>query len=225
VKYLIVNADDFGACSGVNQGIVEAHRRGIVTSTSLMVERDGTEQAVVLTAGCSELGVGLHATVEADASPSVCEAVLEAQLHRFEELVGRPPTHLDSHHHVHAAPDLRPVFRRVSRGWGIPLRGDSQVRWCRRFYGQWGGQAHPEQVSVASLLSILESDLIDGVTEVSCHPGRPDPGLLSSYAIEREHELETLCDADVRRFLDRTGIILIHFGHVARLASPASIRR
>jgi predicted glycoside hydrolase/deacetylase ChbG (UPF0249 family) len=223
MKYLVVNADDFGACSGVNQGIIEAHRRGIVTSTSLMVERDGTEQAVVLAAGCPELGVGLHATVEAATSPLACQAVLEAQLHRFEELVGRSPSHLDSHHHVHAAPDLLPIFRRVSQGRGIPLRAYSPVHWCRRFYGQWGGQTHLEAVSVGSLLSILESDLIEGVTEVSCHPGLPDPALGSSYAIEREHELETLCDANVRRYLDRTGVTLIHFGHVARLASPASI--
>jgi predicted glycoside hydrolase/deacetylase ChbG (UPF0249 family) len=30
MKYLVVTADDFGACSGVNRGIVEAHQRGIV---------------------------------------------------------------------------------------------------------------------------------------------------------------------------------------------------
>ena len=36
-KYLIVNADDFGASAGVNRGILECHTRGVVTSTSLMV--------------------------------------------------------------------------------------------------------------------------------------------------------------------------------------------
>ncbi|PYR01516.1 MAG: hypothetical protein DMF97_07400, partial [Acidobacteria bacterium] len=35
MKYLIVNADDFGASSGINRGILEAHQRGILTSTSL----------------------------------------------------------------------------------------------------------------------------------------------------------------------------------------------
>ena len=48
---LIVNADDFGISEAVNRGIVEAHDRGIVTSTSIMAmllpdeEREGGERA------------------------------------------------------------------------------------------------------------------------------------------------------------------------------------
>ena len=42
---LIVNADDFGLCAGVNQGIIEAHERGIVTSASLMVRYPAAEAA------------------------------------------------------------------------------------------------------------------------------------------------------------------------------------
>ena len=38
-RYLIVNADDFGFAEGINRGIVEAHERGVVTSTSLMSRR------------------------------------------------------------------------------------------------------------------------------------------------------------------------------------------
>ena len=86
------------------------------------------------------------------------------------------------------------------------------MRWCRRFYGQWGGESHPEQISVASLIEILERDLIEGVTELSCHPGRPDRTLVSAYVTERERELRTLCDARVRHFLERSGVVLIHHG-------------
>ena len=42
---LIVNADDFGCTEGVNRGIAEAHVRGIVTSTSLMVNRPAAAEA------------------------------------------------------------------------------------------------------------------------------------------------------------------------------------
>jgi predicted glycoside hydrolase/deacetylase ChbG (UPF0249 family) len=220
LRYLIVNADDFGACSGVNRGIAEAHRRGIVTSTSLMVEGSGAEEAAGLAAGCPELGVGLHALVDAAMDPFHCHRAIDAQLGRFEELVGRAPTHLDSHHHVHARPELLAVFRRVCRRRGIPLRGYSAVHSCPRFYGQWCGESHPEQISVASLLHILERELIDGVTELSCHPGRPDPALVSTYATEREQELRTLCDLRVRRFLRRAGVTLIHFGQATGLPAP-----
>ena len=37
MKYLIVNADDFGASPGITRGILEAHADGILTSTSMMV--------------------------------------------------------------------------------------------------------------------------------------------------------------------------------------------
>jgi predicted glycoside hydrolase/deacetylase ChbG (UPF0249 family) len=215
MRYLIVNADDFGACSGVNRGIVEAHRRGIVTSASLMVERSGAPEAATLAAECPELGVGLHVVLDGATDPFRCHTAIEAQLECFEELLRRPPTHLDSHHDVHARPELLPAFRRVCRRHRIPLRAYSPVRSCRRFYGQWGGQSHPEQISVASLIRILEHDLSDGVTELSCHPGCPDPALASAYAAEREHELHTLCDVRVRHFLDQAGVTLIHFGHVA----------
>ena len=44
-RYLVVNADDFGRSEGVNRGILRAHERGIVTSTSLMVRWPAAEHA------------------------------------------------------------------------------------------------------------------------------------------------------------------------------------
>ena len=57
---IIVNADDFGFSSGVNAGVVLAHRRGIVTSASLMANAPGFAEAVVLAAENPTLGVGVH---------------------------------------------------------------------------------------------------------------------------------------------------------------------
>jgi chitin disaccharide deacetylase len=37
-KRLIVNGDDFGISPGVNAGLVRAHREGILSSASLMVD-------------------------------------------------------------------------------------------------------------------------------------------------------------------------------------------
>jgi len=94
------------------------------------------------------------------------------------------------------------------------------VRYCSRFYGQWAGESHPEQVSVAGLIRLLGTEIGDGVTELACHPGSPDPALTSSYVIERNLELRTLCDGRVRRFLERRGIALVGFGEVGRLLGP-----
>lgn len=48
MKRLIVNADDFGLCASVNRGVLEAHRRGIVTSASLLATAPGFEEAAPL---------------------------------------------------------------------------------------------------------------------------------------------------------------------------------
>ena len=59
-RRLIVNADDFGWSEGVNEGIVEAHRNGIVTSATLAATGPAAEHAVRLAAENPELGVGVH---------------------------------------------------------------------------------------------------------------------------------------------------------------------
>ena len=57
MKCLIVTGDDFGISRGINRGIVEAHLSGIVTSTSLMVDRPACEEAVALAGRCPTLSL------------------------------------------------------------------------------------------------------------------------------------------------------------------------
>ena len=57
---LIINADDFGYSSAVNRAIIQAHREGILTSTSLMVNERATIEAVQLAKENPDLAVGLH---------------------------------------------------------------------------------------------------------------------------------------------------------------------
>ena len=57
---LIVNADDFGLTTGVNRAIVELHRTGALTSTTLMARAEATSEAVNLAKSEPELGVGCH---------------------------------------------------------------------------------------------------------------------------------------------------------------------
>jgi predicted glycoside hydrolase/deacetylase ChbG (UPF0249 family) len=59
-KYLIINADDFGASAGINRGILDCHTRGVVTSTSLMVTGRSVREAVALSRDHPGLAVGLH---------------------------------------------------------------------------------------------------------------------------------------------------------------------
>lgn len=62
-RRLIVNADDFGLSNSVNQAVVRAHRNGILTSASLMVNEAGFAEAVQMAKENPALGVGLHLTL------------------------------------------------------------------------------------------------------------------------------------------------------------------
>jgi len=60
---LIVNADDFGISQSANRAILRAHREGILTTTSLMVNGDAAESAVLKARENPKLGIGLHLTL------------------------------------------------------------------------------------------------------------------------------------------------------------------
>jgi len=217
-KVLIVTADDFGISRGVNRGIVEAHREGILTSTSLMVNRPAAIEAAALGRACPALSVGLHLELDPSGAPDV-PTQLDRQLGRFAELVGAPPTHVDSHHDVHRDPRVLPHVRAWADGLSVPVRGYSRVRHLSKFYGQWGSETHLEQISVDGLLRLLEAELQDGVTELTCHVGYVDEALVSSYATEREAELRTLCDPRARLALAERSIQLVGFRNLLEAAA------
>jgi chitin disaccharide deacetylase len=62
-RRLIVNADDFGRSASINQAVIRAHREGILTTASLMVNEPACEEAVALARENPKLGVGLHLTL------------------------------------------------------------------------------------------------------------------------------------------------------------------
>jgi len=229
VRYLIVNGDDFGASRGVNRGILDAHRGGILTSASLMVNMPGSEEAALLAQEAPDLCVGVHVNFTNEGGEPVidledaeaCRAELGRQLERFRELLGRAPTHVDSHHNVHRRSGLRPLFIDLARRHALPLREHSPARYFSSFYGQWGGETHLEQVSVDTLQRMLRREIGDGVTELACHPGYVDPDFASVYSVEREAELRTLCDPAVRAVLEELGFRRIGFGELARVAGGA----
>ena len=62
-RRLIVNADDFGRSSSINAAVIRAHREGILTTASLMVNEAACDEAVTLAKQNPRLGVGLHLTL------------------------------------------------------------------------------------------------------------------------------------------------------------------
>ena len=218
MKWLIVNGDDFGMTSGINRGIVQAHRDGILTSASLMVDRPASEEAATLGRENPALSLGLHLELDA-IDPERVHAEFDRQCTRFLELVGAVPTHVDSHHDLHRDPHVLPHVLAWARWAGVPVRGYSGVHRLHQFYGQWGGESHPEQIGVDMLARLLDSEVRVGVTELTCHPGYVDAGLSSGYSAEREVELRTLCDDRARRATMEREIGLIGFRDLPAVAT------
>jgi len=137
------------------------------------------------------------------------------QLASFRRLVGKDPTHIDSHQHVHLREPARSALVDVSCELHVPLRHLTPgVHYCGNFYGQTAeGYPFPDAISVEGLLKILTA-LPIGFTELGCHPGAGND-LNTMYRNERERELETLCDSRVRATIKNQEIELRSFRNAA----------
>jgi predicted glycoside hydrolase/deacetylase ChbG (UPF0249 family) len=143
-RQLVVNADDFGFTPDVNDGIVESHRRGILTATTLMANGAAFDDAVrlahetpALDIGCHLVLIGGHSLLTGRAYPLTAPRLLAAlarrEIRAYEELkaqvwhivgAGIKPTHLDTHKHTHLAPPVLEAVARIAEEFGI--------HWVRR---------------------------------------------------------------------------------------------
>ena len=219
MKRLILNADDFGASAGVNRGVLDCHTRGVVTSASLMVTGRAAQEAVAMSRDHPALAVGLHWDVwgederEFDIGdiPAVRDE-FRRQVDEFERLLGRLPTHVDSHRHAHREKHLMPVFQELVEPLGVPLRDDGCVRYVGHFYAQWEWMVtNLEYVSVSFLQQLLRDEVGDGWTEFSCHPGYVSSDYTAVYLREREAEVRTLTDPRIRQTIEELGIRLASY--------------
>jgi predicted glycoside hydrolase/deacetylase ChbG (UPF0249 family) len=143
-KQLVVNADDFGFTPDVNQGIIDAHRGGILTATTLMANGAAFDDALrqwretpTLDVGCHLVLIGGESLISKKPFPATVTQLLIAlakrEIHVYDELAaqvrrvvdaGVRPTHLDTHKHTHLAPPVLDAVARLSEEFRIP--------WVRR---------------------------------------------------------------------------------------------
>ncbi len=245
-RALIINADDLGYDPAVNEGIFTAMRNGVVSSATLIVNSPHSQDA----AGKAEdEAIGLHLNLARFApvwtgfpaellqanqlsealAPKLSSEVVEketlAQLDRFESLLGRPPTHIDVHKHLHTNASVLEGVRAAAAARSLPVRAINEL--MRRalrsgglktpdhFIGDVGSQAF---WTLARLRQALEQ-LPTGVTELMCHPGFAPTMMRSGYAVQREVELETFIHPSARSLLDRFEISVADFTLFSRLHS------
>ncbi|MCS7025761.1 MAG: ChbG/HpnK family deacetylase [Bryobacteraceae bacterium] len=144
-RILIVNADDFGFTRDVNAGIVQAHRTGILTATTLMANGAAFNDAVCLARQHPSLDVGCHLVLvggpslsrPGQALPASIQGLLLALARRDLDIekelelqllklfqAGIQPTHLDTHKHTHFLPPVLNVVANLAVRYQVP--------WVRR---------------------------------------------------------------------------------------------
>jgi predicted glycoside hydrolase/deacetylase ChbG (UPF0249 family) len=164
VRRLIVNADDFGFTCDVNAGIIEAHRNGILTATTLMATGEAFDDAVRLAKETPSLDIGCHLVlVGAPGFPATIPQLVRAvalgripiyerlaqQVHRVVD-AGLSPTHLDTHKHTHLLPPILDAVARISEEFRIP--------WVRRpfdFPLQQGGVGGAKRAWTNKLMRLM----------------------------------------------------------------------
>jgi len=214
MNYLIVNADDFGYSYGINRGIIEAHTKGIVTSTSVIVDAIAAEEAKGLTT-FPGLSVGLHLVVQ---DLGRVQEELDRQLERFKELVGTEPDHIDVHKMLRRDERLEKVLREYARQHNMPIRQMGFAKFIDSFFGFHSNG----DVSIAQLKKAIDQ-ATDSYNELMCHVGHSDDYLRrhSSYSDMREEELKTICSTEAREYVAECGLILCDWKQVAQQEAQA----
>lgn len=241
VHRLIVNADDFGFTRDVNAGIVEAHRHGILTATTLMANGDAFDDAVALAQETPSLDVGWHLVLvqgnsvaePSRALPATLKELLKALLRRelpvYKEAraqlnkllaAGIRPTHIDSHKHTHLLPPVLDAMVSLAKEFEIPwLRRrvippsfGSSLRGVRTT-DHFLGFRLTGKLNTESLAHAL-SRLPAGLSEFMCHPGKLGPELANAATRlkqSRELELAALVSPEVRDAIAKRGIELVNY--------------
>jgi len=245
IKKLIINADDFGLTEGVSKGIIDAHLCGVLTSTTLLMNMPSTKKAIQLAKENPKLGLGIHLNMTlgtpliGDKAKSLTDDTgkflpprlmnspnyivdldelyheLTTQMNLFTTLVGKLPTHIDSHHHMHMLPQYRGVFDRVAKDFGVVMRSlplwrqDKLAK--KEEYIQFNDDFYGLDLTVQSLISIMTR--YAETLEIMSHPGYIDDDLhaISSYTEARLIELEILKSPELRQFIDDVGIELVTY--------------
>lgn len=255
-KQLIINADDYGLTRSVSKGIIKAHRNGVVTSASVMINLAQRADIIELLENPSlDIGIHLNLTVGKSILPKeriphlvdkngyfhkrktekrpvnddgvvnfddvpVEEIFLEmeTQIRHFWGY-DLKATHIDTHHHIHAAPKVLDVIIVSALSQDLALRTINPemmekvrsrgVRTTDYFEGRFFGA---DSINLQNLATIL-ADTSDGVTELMCHPGElsDELGEISGYADERNTEFDVLINPELHALIKKEGIELINW--------------
>jgi len=225
MKKIIINADDFGYRTQINKAIIYAHKNGIVKSTSMLVDREAFNEAVLLAKENPTLGIGLHIDLDKffniEHGTGIVKGwinnkvptkdILRIEIKRqIEKLLSTniKIDHFDSHHHTHLNVDVLPIVIELCREYNV-----KKIRFFDRYYDDKFYATKMKDLLKANDIK-FPNYFIDGwyygnidenyeVSELMTHPGYGE--------IWRERELTVCCDIMLKEYCQRNNIQLINF--------------
>ncbi len=224
MKKIIINADDFGFSAKINQGIIHAFKDGVVTSTSMIVTKEGFEDAVVLAKDNPKLSIGIHIDLDEffEIDHTVGRIVgykqsnldkekIMSELRKQIDLLfskGIVPDHLSGHHHVHLVKEVFYVVVELMKEYKIPaMRFHSKIMFDPSLYNEF--KQVLDQNGIIYAPHFIEGwywgniDEPYTVAELMTHPGYGE--------LWREYELSSSCDPRLKMYLREKGIQLITY--------------
>jgi predicted glycoside hydrolase/deacetylase ChbG (UPF0249 family) len=224
MKKLIVTADDFGFNSKINRGIIDAHKNGVVTSTSLFVTREGFKEAIYLAKENPRLEIGLHLDLDTffNIDHSVGKIIgwsmtpppldeVEKEIKRQIEIfksTGLILDHITSHHQTHLIKDVFLILCRIAKEYNIRA-----IRLFKKFYNSIEEYNYLynilKQNDIVSTEHFIEGWYWGNIdeefnnAELMTHPGYGE--------LWREYELLSCCSSELKNYLREKNIQLITF--------------
>ncbi len=260
-KHVIINADDFGLTKRINEAVIKAHEKGVLTSATIMSNGLAVSNAIELAKNYPHLGVGIHLnlTVLAPVLPKEQVPSLvnshglfyktfwklpfkktkevkkewRAQIEKVMDM-GLIPTHLDSHHHIHAYPPFTQVIVELAHEYKIPsvrlispksielmgVNGIEKTLVSRSWKKGKGKIKTPDTVIGIENYSMEQLDKTmgrlndDTINEFYLHPGFIDDYQLeglSSLKGQRQLDYDLLIMPEFREVLAKHGVQLVNY--------------
>lgn len=144
MQRLIINADDYGLSKSINDGTLQGFEEGVITSTSILANAPFFNQAIDKLPNNLGLGVHLNLTqgksllLNKNFNKNIRTKILLKQFNKefieqefrlqIEKLLdlGIKPSHLDSHHNIHAFPPMKEIALNLAKEYKI-----NKIRWPR----------------------------------------------------------------------------------------------
>jgi chitin disaccharide deacetylase len=188
VKYLIINADDFGMSQIFNDVILDLITKNMIRSTTVMITRFTDNQKeqfdeLISLSKKNNLSIGLHLELETDDYTTL----IESQFQKFKSILGFNPSHID----IHKAHSRKESFKDVAEFCiksNIPRRNSGAS-----FDGIKSTSSEAFFGSIADFSKIeewIKTFEDEKYYEILFHPGKYDPNCKSSLNKDRQRDVE-----------------------------------